>query len=236
MTQSQEHLLPSKIGSFSLEEYKDYAESFHGYVSPGLILGGFMVDLALRNLPAGVLFNALCETSHCLPDAIQLLTPCMIGNGWLRVLDLGRFALSIYDKKGGTGIRVFLDPVKLEPWPKVKIWLFKLQDKADQDTEGLINEIQDAGYALAGWEPVHLLPHFLQKDHRGPIDLCPACGEPYPLRHGSSCQACQGKSPYLNQGLGAKRETGLRSLTTVPLVQLVGKRALHDTTLLKPAG
>jgi formylmethanofuran dehydrogenase subunit E len=236
MTHPQKHSLPSKIGSFSFEEYKNHAKSFHGYVSPGLILGGFMVDLTLRNLPAGVLFNALCETSHCLPDAIQLLTPCTTGNGWLRVLDLGRFALSLYDKKEGSGIRVFVDPEKLEPWPKVKIWLFKLQDKADQDTEGLLNEIQEAGYALAGWEPVRLLPHFLQKDHRGPIDLCPSCGEPYPLRDGMSCQACQGKSPYLNQGLDIKREIAPQSLTTVPPGQAIGNRALQELHLLKPGG
>ena len=169
MIQPQQHRLTPKIGVFSFEEYKEYAESFHGYAAPGLILGGFMVDLALRNLPAGVLFDALCETSHCLPDAIQLLTPCTTGNGWLQVIDLGRFALSLYDKKEGSGIRVFLDPAKLEPWSRIKTWLFKLEDKADQDTEGLMNEIQDAGHTITGMEPVRLLPHFLQKNHRGPI-------------------------------------------------------------------
>jgi len=197
MTQPQKHLPLPRIGSFSFEEYKNYAESFHGFASPGLILGGFMVDLALRNLPPGILFEALCETSHCLPDAIQLLTPCTTGNGWLRVIDLGRFALSLYDKNEGSGIRVFLDPEKLEPWSRIKTWLFKLQDKADQDTDGLLNEIREAGYSIAGLEPVYLQPHFLEKDHRGGIALCRTCGEPYPFRDGVTCKACQGQAPYL---------------------------------------
>ncbi len=200
MPQPQKNPPAPKIGSFSFEEYKNYAEAFHGFASPGLILGGFMVDLALRNLPPGILFEALCETSHCLPDAIQLLTPCTTGNGRLRVIDLGRFALSLYDKKDGSGIRVFLDAKKLEPWPRIKTWLFKLQDKSDQDTDELLNEIRDAGPGISGMEPVHLQPHFLGKDPRGGITLCPACREPYPLRDGAACKACQGQNPYLSPG------------------------------------
>jgi len=74
-------------------------ESFHGYAAPGLIMGGFMVDIALSMMPEGVLFEAVSKTRNCLPDAIQLLTPCTIGNGWMRILNLGRYALSLYDKK-----------------------------------------------------------------------------------------------------------------------------------------
>jgi formylmethanofuran dehydrogenase subunit E len=59
-------------------------KSFHGYVAPGVVLGGVMVDLARRQLPPEVLFDAVCETRHCLPDAVQLLTPCTLGNGWLK--------------------------------------------------------------------------------------------------------------------------------------------------------
>jgi formylmethanofuran dehydrogenase subunit E len=63
-----------------------------------------MVDLALSILPRGILFDAIAETGHCLPDAIQLLTPCTVGNGWLKVRDLGRFALALYDKQSGEGV------------------------------------------------------------------------------------------------------------------------------------
>ena len=76
------------------DEYIEMIKAFHGTVAPGVVLGGFMVDLAYRNLPQGEYFDAISETRACLPDALQLLTPCTVGNGWLRIIDLGRFALS----------------------------------------------------------------------------------------------------------------------------------------------
>ena len=61
--------------------YLEMVRDFHGYVAPGMVLGGFMVDLAYKHLPEGDHYDALCETRACLPDAIQVLTPCTIGNG-----------------------------------------------------------------------------------------------------------------------------------------------------------
>jgi hypothetical protein len=46
-------------------------KAFHGYDAPGIIIGGFMVDLAYRHLPEGGLLDALSETPKCWPDAIQ---------------------------------------------------------------------------------------------------------------------------------------------------------------------
>jgi formylmethanofuran dehydrogenase subunit E len=94
------------IGEYTLKEFMDMVESFHGYPVPGVIIGGIMVDLAMNHMPKHVLFNAVSEIAYCLPDAIQLLTPCTTGNGWLRVLNLGRYAVSLYDKYGGDGIRI----------------------------------------------------------------------------------------------------------------------------------
>ena len=34
------------IGPYSIEDYMHLVKSFHGNVAPGLIIGGFMVDLA----------------------------------------------------------------------------------------------------------------------------------------------------------------------------------------------
>jgi formylmethanofuran dehydrogenase subunit E len=45
-------------------------KSFHGHLAPGLIIGGFMVDLAMKNLPEGEIFDAVCKTTVCRP------TPC----------------------------------------------------------------------------------------------------------------------------------------------------------------
>ena len=113
------------IGPYTVEEYKNLVKSFHGYVAPGLMIGGFMVDHALNHLPEGDFFDAVSETRNCLPDAIQLLTPCTIGNGWLRILDLGRYALTLYEKYNGKGVRVYLDVGKLDSWPNIKNWFLK---------------------------------------------------------------------------------------------------------------
>ncbi|MCX5844063.1 MAG: formylmethanofuran dehydrogenase subunit E family protein [Deltaproteobacteria bacterium] len=115
------------IGSYSYEEYLHLVKSFHGNLAPGLIIGGFMVDLALKELPEGELFDAMCETPVCLPDAVQILTPCTIGNGWLKIVNFGRFALALYEKNEGQGIRVYMDSARLEPWPEIKSWFFKLK-------------------------------------------------------------------------------------------------------------
>lgn len=73
------------------------AAAFHGNPAPGLIIGGYMVDAARSMLPEGILFDAVVETKKCLPHAVQILTPPSYGNGWMRVVNLGRYALSLYD-------------------------------------------------------------------------------------------------------------------------------------------
>ena len=132
------------IGPHSFDEFLQLVESFHGYVAPGVVLGGIMVEVARRQLPAE-LFDAICETRNCLPDAIQLLTPCTIGNGWLKVVNVGRFALTLYDKYQGEGVRVFLDPAKIADWPEINNWYLKLKPKKDQDSDLLLAQIREAG-------------------------------------------------------------------------------------------
>lgn len=61
-----------KILSFTFEEYVERVRTFHDFAAPGVVIGGIMVDLAYQYLPEEGLFNALCETPKCLPDAIQI--------------------------------------------------------------------------------------------------------------------------------------------------------------------
>jgi formylmethanofuran dehydrogenase subunit E len=159
-----------------------------------------MVHLASARIPEGVLFDAICETPVCLPDAIQLLTPCTVGNGWVKIINLGRFALSLYDKDQGDGFRVFLDPRKLDDWSEIKTWFLKLKPKAEQNAELLMAQIKEAGEALCGIHPVRIQPELLKKQKRGEIAVCPGCREAYPSRDGKVCRGCQGESPYVITG------------------------------------
>ena len=220
------------IGEYSFDEFLDMAKSFHGYAAPGVILGGFMVDFALRKLPDNILFDAVSETGNCLPDAIQMLTPCTTGNGWLKVFHLGRYALSFYDKYQGDGIRVYVDPKKTEAFPAIREWFYKLVSKKQQDSELLMAQIREAGASICSFQTIRIQPQYLQKHHKGAIDTCPLCGEAYPKEHGRICRGCQGQSPYIiPSSENALFESPLRS---VPSEQAVGQTSLHDMTEIVP--
>jgi formylmethanofuran dehydrogenase subunit E len=182
---------------FDIEDYIHRVQSFHGHEAPGVVIGGFMVHLALTRIREGVLFDAISETPACLPDAIQLLTPCTVGNGWLKIINLGRFALSLYDKYHGNGFRVFLDTGKLEKWPEIKSWFLKLKSRSEQSHEEILSQIKKAGVEICGVCPVQVKPEFLKKHDKGKIAICPSCSEAYPLKDGRICLACQGNSPYI---------------------------------------
>ena len=166
-----------------------------------------MVNAALERLDHTKLHDAISETSACLPDAIQLLTPCTIGNGWLHIVDLGRFALTLYEKDTGRGIRVFLDVDKTEAWPEVKGWFLKLKPKREQNREALTDQILKAGERLFGFQEVVVQPGFLIKRSKGEIARCPACGEAYPKNHGPVCRGCADASPYQTQGSDVEHTT-----------------------------
>jgi formylmethanofuran dehydrogenase subunit E len=178
------------ILSYSFEEFAECVKAFHGYAAPGVIVGGFMVDLAYKRLPGGNIFDALCETRKCLPDAIQLLTPCTLGNGWLTVINIGRYAFSLYDKETGTGVRVFIDPVKIERWSEIRNWFFKLKPKKEQDTSLLMMQIKEAGADICGVRTVRIADRFLERRRRKGIAICPRCGEAYPADDGPICGGC----------------------------------------------
>ena len=185
------------IDKHTYEEYTQLVTSFHGSAAPGLMIGGFMVDLALKNLPECEFFDAICETPVCLPDAVQLLTPCTIGNGWLTVFDFGKFAITLYDKSSGNGVRIYLDMAKLKNFSEVYSWFLKLKTKKEQDYDLLMNQIKEAGHSMLSMQKIRVNPEGLTRKKSGPSAICPGCGESYPAKHGDQCRSCAGESPYL---------------------------------------
>ncbi|MDR0466215.1 MAG: FmdE family protein, partial [Deltaproteobacteria bacterium] len=221
-----------RIGSYTFEEFKARAAAFHGYPAPGLMLGGYMVAMAQRALPEGCLFEAVVETKKCLPDAVQLLTLCSTGNNWMKVVNLGKYALSLFDKRSGEGFRVHLDMGKLEPFPEIKTWLLKRKNKKDQDTERLFHEIERAGDSVCAMAPVRIRAGFLGHASMGDIGVCPQCGEAYPLDDGALCRGCRGEAPYAV--LGGEAGLALPHPRVVPVAEAVGEKALHDMTEIIP--
>jgi formylmethanofuran dehydrogenase subunit E len=173
-------------------------KSFHGGLAPGLIIGGFIVDLAMKNLPEGEFFDAICETPVCLPDAVQLLTPCTIGNGWMSIVNLGRFAVTLYEKYTGAGVRVYLDTDKLNVWPEIRAWYFKEKKKDEQDKDILTAQMKEAGQAIFSIQRVQVDVEKVRRKKIGPVGVCPVCHEVYPIQDGNSCRNCQGDTPYVS--------------------------------------
>ncbi len=182
-----------KILAYTFDEYAALVRSFHGSAAPGVLIGGFMIDLACRRLPTGGLYDVICETARCLPDAVQILTPCSIGNRWLRIIDTSRYALTFYEKRTGAGARVYLDRGKLDPWPEIKGWFLKLTPKETRDPGALLDQIGEAGTDICSIDDVRVSLDFLGKRKSGPIAVCPACKEAYrPVDGAAVCPACRG--------------------------------------------
>lgn len=185
------------VCGYTIEEYIRRLTDFHGNFAPGLFLGGFMVDVATRQMRHYEFFDVICESPACLPDAIQILTPCTIGNGWMKIIDTGRFAVTLYEKAGGKGVRVSLDAGKLDAFPEIKNWFLRLTAKSEQDRDALIRQIIDAGETIFSVKRVTVSPGLLGKHkHDSRIVLCASCGEAYPEKDGSVCLACQGMDIY----------------------------------------
>ena len=127
------------------EDFLSTIQRFHGWIAPGVVIGGLMVDLAQEHIGPDVEADAIIETTRCLPDAIQLFTPCTYGNGWMKVVDWDKFALTLYNKKTLEGIRIWLDIEKSRRFPDVYNWYMRLASKEALPLDILLKSIEEAG-------------------------------------------------------------------------------------------
>jgi formylmethanofuran dehydrogenase subunit E len=183
-------------GKDRLAEFFTAGAKFHGHLSPGLTIGIFMVDLAQELMGPRELMDAVAETKLCLPDAVQVMTPCSYGNGWLTVKDWGKFAVTLFDKKARDGVRVYVDHNKIKNYPLLYQWYMR-QGKADD--QEVIAEIMEAGRSILSWEKVTVQ---LPPKEKSPVAICAACGETYPTSLGAACPRCNGRDDYYQVSKG----------------------------------
>jgi formylmethanofuran dehydrogenase subunit E len=174
-----------------LKNYFIEGAKFPGNLSPGLAIGIFMVDLAEDILGSHGLVDAVVETQLCLPDAVQIMTPCSYGNGWLKVKDWGKFAITLYDKERLDGVRVYLDVEKIKNYPHLYQWY--MRGKKDAETHEVVSEVMEAERAILSWEKVKVK---LPPKEKGPVSICISCGETHPASNGELCPRCSGKDDY----------------------------------------
>ena len=177
-----------------LKQYFQQGAEFHGYLSPGLALGIIMVDLAMELLgPSCNLIDAVVETKACIPDAVQLMTSCTYGNGWMRVKDWDKMAITLYDKDRLDGIRVSVNLEELKKYPLIFRWYMRCKRV---DKEKVTQDIILAYRDLLAWQKVIVMPY---KRHRAPFSICTLCGETYTDSDSNLCMRCGGGDNYYNE-------------------------------------
>ena len=186
---------PQRICGMPLEKCLEKIERFHGWKAPGLVLGLFLVDRSRSLIGEAVEFDVIVESRHCLPDAVQLFTPCTIGNGWMQILDWDKFALSFYDRRSRRGWRVWLDLRKAEAYADLYRWFMRTVPKKKLPLEVLLPVIIEAGPVVLSEMPVTITRYF-SRVKKAAINVCPFCGEAFAAAQGNTCSACQGSGYY----------------------------------------
>ncbi len=184
-----------------LQEQVWQLSSFHTYAAPGILIGAFMVDYALELLgvsPDQKLYG-VCETPKCLPDALQVMARCTTGNNRLKVVPIGKFAITLNgpsDKEMADAVRVYLDLEKMKNYPTLDLW-YSNSPAFDKRTMGdkLRDDIFRAGRDLLSFEKVRF-PVRAKKKWKSVT--CPVCGETVPdyLVVDGRCGACGSMKYY----------------------------------------
>jgi formylmethanofuran dehydrogenase subunit E len=174
---------------------------FHTYPAPGILIGAFMVDYALELLNANPdqKLYGVCETPKCLPDALQVIARCTTGNNRLRVIPIGKFAITLNCPSGAEtteAMRVYVDLKKLKKYPVIDIWYANspAYDKHTMKAQ-LQNEIFKAGRDILSFEKVRV---GVKTKKKWKSVRCPGCGETVPdyLVVDGHCGACGSMKYY----------------------------------------
>jgi formylmethanofuran dehydrogenase subunit E len=174
---------------------------FHTYPAPGVLIGAFMVAYAMELLgvTADQKLYGVCETPKCLPDALQVLARCTTGNNRLKVVPIGKFAISLNtasDAATTDAVRVYVDPEKLKKFHTIDSW-YANSPSFDKKTmkKTLLDEIFLAGRTILSHERIRVT---VKKKVKWTSVKCPCCGEMVPdyLIDGDKCGACGSMKYY----------------------------------------
>ena len=184
-----------------VQDYIRRCVAFHTFPAAGLLIGTFMVDLALEKLGAkpGDKLYAVSETPKCAPDPLQVLLGCTMGNHRLRIINTGRYAITLNRFSEGIaadGIRVYVDKEKVRKYPTLHLWYTNDPGyKGGVSATELLEEIFCAGRDILSWEPVKV--KFAPKE-KWKSAVCKSCGEMVPentLENGV-CKGCGSQAYY----------------------------------------
>jgi len=182
--------------------------SVQGPPMPGIILGIRMSVLALKLLeiddPAAYhrKLIVVVETDRCLPDVIELVVGCRLGNRTLKFRDWGKMAASFLDLTRSRAFRVAaresIEAEALQCFPQLT------RNQALSEAYQVFDDEK-----LFQWQPA--LVKFPPEDlpgYRAPRVICQRCGEGIGFRREvrrdglTLCRACAGEAYWQPGGTG----------------------------------
>ena len=160
----------------SLEQYVQEAAK-DGRTRSGIVLGIRMALLALKALNIEDprqdhrSLITIAETDRCLPDAVELVTGCRLGNRTLKFKDWGKMAATFVDLKTKRAIRI----AARESANQRALETFSTLDK-EEALQRAYQSFSDEELFAQYWVNVELAPEDLP-GWRRPRVLCAECGE-----------------------------------------------------------
>ncbi|HNW34518.1 MAG TPA: FmdE family protein [Candidatus Ozemobacteraceae bacterium] len=181
---------------------------FHAKKAPGLAIGISLVDQVRDRLgPVKERLNAIAETPGCLVDVIMVMTGCTIGNNYLRIIPgLGRFALTMFDRFDGRGVRGAVDLARIDPRRTPELAAFYHRTRSAEVQIGgpareasrvkIMEEFDRIGRDIFRFENVWVIDH--GKPPVASAGICASCGESFLIEESgvSRCAICQGRYAY----------------------------------------
>lgn len=190
-----------------LLKWYDQAADFHHKRAPGLLIAAAMIDACRSRLGAVKdRINAISESVSCLCDVIQIMTDCTIGNRYLTINgDLGRFALTLYDRADGRGIRAYIDLDKISAEETPELYRFFWRTRSAEVKAGgiarlksgeqVIEEFLRVKEKIIGMQKVSVKK--FGKPEKPSAERCKSCHESFLQINGASeCSMCNGSLQY----------------------------------------
>jgi formylmethanofuran dehydrogenase subunit E len=184
-----------------MKNYLNRVVAFHSSPAPGVLIGAFMVDFALDLLGAapGEKLFGVCETPKCAPDALQVIANITTGNNRLRVIPIGKFAMTVNaatTNPTAESVRVYIDLKKLKRYPIIDMWYANSPsyNKSTMDIP-LQEEIFRAGRDILSYEHVRVS---VTAKRTWKSITCPCCGDTIPdyLYENDRCGGCGSMKYY----------------------------------------
>jgi len=186
----------------TLSEYLVLAETAHGHLCAGQVLGVRLAMLGLRELgiddPAAERKRLVTyvEIDRCVTDAVALVAHCRLGKRALKFRDWGKVAATFVDLKTGRAVRI----AARESSKQAAREMFPGLDK-EAGQQKAYAALSDAVLFDKQWVKVEVLPEDLP-GYKSPRVVCDRCGEGINFKrevlvHGRIlCRSCAGETYY----------------------------------------